>query len=52
MPIYINGYTYFTCSENEFNEAPFYNWTPVIKENGLNNALNIAEAAYAKSALF
>jgi hypothetical protein len=46
VPTYVNGYTYFTCTQTQYTNGT-YGWSTVVADNALTNANKTATTANA-----
>lgn len=46
VPTYVNGYTYFTCTQTQYANGT-YSWSTVVADNALTNANKTATTANA-----
>ena len=46
VPTYVNGYTYFTCTQTQYTNGT-YSWSTVVADNALTNANKTANTANA-----
>lgn len=46
VPTYVNGYTYFTCTQTQYTNGT-YSWSTVVADNALTNANKTATTANA-----